>query len=229
MIKRLLIIPARAGSKRIKNKNFKLFLNKPIILYSLDAAIKSKLFHKIHISTDSNKIIKLLKKVRNIEVDFMRPKSLSGDKTSILEVINYVHKKFKDNKFHYDEIWSISACTPLINKNDLYNVSKIIKKNKTVLAVTEYPTPIEWAATLNKRNVIKFLNNKNIKIRSQDIKKKYYDSGCLIAIPNKVLDKNYLNLNQNCVGYILPKSRSIDIDDLEDWKISEALYKKNYE
>jgi CMP-N-acetylneuraminic acid synthetase len=51
----------------------------------------------------------------------------------------------------------------------------------------------------------------------------------LIAIPNKVLDKNYLNLNQNCVGYILPKSRSIDIDDLEDWKIAEALYKKNYE
>lgn len=229
MIKRLLIIPARAGSKRIKNKNFKLFLKKPIILYSLDAAIKSKLFEKIHVSTDSQRIIKLLKKKRNIDVDFIRPKSLSGGKTSIMKVINYVYKKFKDNKFYFDEIWSISACAPLINKDDLKNVSKIAKNNKTVLAVTEYPTPIEWAAALNKKNVIKFLNTKNIEIRSQDIKKKYYDSGCLIAIPNQVLDKNYLNLNQNCVGYILPKSRSIDIDDLEDWKIAEALYKKNYE
>jgi pseudaminic acid cytidylyltransferase len=228
MIKRLLIIPARCGSKRIKNKNYKLFLKKPIIFYSIDTALKSRLFKKIHVSTDSTAIIKLIKK-KNIETDFIRPKNLSDDKTGVLEVINFVYNKYISQKCYFDEIWCMSACAPLITKNDLKNISRIIENKKIVLTVTEYPTPIEWAITLRNKNKIKFLNTNATKIRSQDIKKKYYETGSLIAMPNKKLEKGLLSFDKDSVAYILPKSRSIDIDDLEDWKIAEALYKKAHE
>ena len=97
MIRRLLIIPARAGSKRIKNKNIKLFQNKPVIYYSLNQAKKSKLFKKIHVSTDSKKIKKIVEKL-NYKVDFLRPKKLAGDKVSTESVLRYVVDKFQKKK-----------------------------------------------------------------------------------------------------------------------------------
>jgi CMP-N-acetylneuraminic acid synthetase len=228
MIKRLLIIPARSGSKRVKKKNYKLFLNKPIIFYSIDAALKSRLFNKIHVSTESSVIKKLIKK-KNIETDFMRSKKLADDKTGLLDVINFVYNEYKNKNFYYDEIWCMSACSPLINSSDLIKISKISSYKKIVLTVREYSAPIEWALVLKRKNKIKFLNPEAIKIRSQDIKKKYHDAGSLIVIPKKFLEKKNFSIDGSSIAYILPKSRSIDIDDSEDWKIAEGLYRRAYE
>ena len=93
-LNRLAIIPARGGSKRIKNKNLVDFHGKPIIDYTINNAKKSKLFDKIHISTDSNKIINFLKKC-NIEPEFKRPKRFSDDKISIAEVLKFVVNEYK--------------------------------------------------------------------------------------------------------------------------------------
>ena len=91
MTYRLAIIPAREGSKRIKNKNISSFYQKPIIYHPLDTIVSSKLFNKIHISTDSIKIKKIIEK-KNIKVDFLRPKKLSTDRIGLKDVINYVLK-----------------------------------------------------------------------------------------------------------------------------------------
>ena len=88
----VIIIPARAGSKRIKNKNMKLFFGKPLIYYSIKAALDSKIFDKIHISSDSKKIINYAKKFK-INSDFERPKYLSDDRTGIKKVLEFVTKK----------------------------------------------------------------------------------------------------------------------------------------
>ena len=92
-LKRLLISPARGASKRIKNKNIKKFNNKPIIFYSIESAKKSKLFNKIHVSTESRKILDIVKK-KGIEVDFLRPKKISGDKTALHDVYKFVVQKY---------------------------------------------------------------------------------------------------------------------------------------
>ena len=89
MIKRLAIIPARSGSKRIKNKNITNFFGKPLILHSLEVIKKSNFFHKIHISTDSKKIANLGLRL-NIKTDFLRPKKYSGDNVSIMETLRFV-------------------------------------------------------------------------------------------------------------------------------------------
>ena len=114
MIKRLAIIPARGGSKRIKNKNLKNFFGKPLIYYSILAAKKSKIFSEIHVSTDSKKILKYVK-TQNISPAFIRPKKLSNDFTGIHEVLKYVVKKYKMLNFCFDEIWLLYPTNPFFN------------------------------------------------------------------------------------------------------------------
>ena len=92
--KRLAIIPARGGSKRIKNKNLVNFNGKPIISYTIENAKKSKLFDKIHVSTDSEKILNYLKK-KKLLPEFKRPKTLSKDKVPISKILKYVVDRFK--------------------------------------------------------------------------------------------------------------------------------------
>ena len=93
-IRRLAIIPERSGSKRIKFKNIKKFFGKPIINFSIDNAIKSKLFNKIHISTDTIKFKKAIEKNNKLKIDFLRPKNLSSDRTPLIDVIKFVSKKY---------------------------------------------------------------------------------------------------------------------------------------
>jgi CMP-N-acetylneuraminic acid synthetase len=226
-INRLLIIPARANSKRIKNKNIKIFCGHPIIYYSLQTAIKSKLFTKIHVSTDSDKIVKILKKY-NFIVDFKRPEKISTNYTQVIDVLRYVVDKYKEKGFEFDEIWSLSACAPLIEVKDLLSSAKLMigNKNKILLPVTEYSAPIEWAFNFKKNNYLKPIKPGFYKKRSQDLEKKYHDTGAFICIPKKFLSKKITLLDQHYLGKIIPKSRSVDIDDIEDWKLAESLYKK---
>ena len=93
MTKRLAIIPARGGSKRIPKKNIRKFCGKPIISYILDTAKKSGLFAKIHVSTDSDEIYNYLSEIE-FKPDFKRPKNLSGDHTKIIEVMKFVFKEY---------------------------------------------------------------------------------------------------------------------------------------
>ena len=226
-INRLLIIPARGNSKRIKNKNIKNFCGHPIIYYSLQTAIKSKLFTKIHVSTDSDKIIKILKKY-NFIVDFKRPKKISSNYTEAIDVLRYVVDRFKEKGSEFEEIWSLSACSPLIKVKDLLSAAKLMstKKNKILLPVTEYSAPIEWAFKFKKNNYLQPTRPGFYKKRSQDLEKKYHDTGAFICIPKKFLSKKIKLLDQHYLGKIIPKSRSIDIDEIEDWKLAESLYKK---
>ena len=117
-IKRLLIIPARSGSKRIKNKNIKNFVGKPMIYYPINTAIKSKLFTKIHVSTNSKKISKLAESF-GVMNDFYRPKNLSNDKASLFPVYKFVVNNYLLLGQKFDEVWCILPCSPFLDKNDL--------------------------------------------------------------------------------------------------------------
>ena len=142
--KRLLIIPARSGSKRIKNKNVKLFSGKPIISYPIKAAIESKLFKEIHISTDSIKIANICKKI-GVNIDFLRPKKLSGDNVSLFDVLKFVRDKYKTSGKTFNEIWCILPATPLLNSKDLKNFAKNYYNKKGPMIIgSPYPAPLNW-------------------------------------------------------------------------------------
>tara|TARA_Y100000590_G_C15557756_1_gene953496 strand:+ start:443 stop:1135 length:693 start_codon:yes stop_codon:yes gene_type:complete len=226
MTKRLLIIPARGNSKRIKLKNIKLFNGKPIIQYSIKNALKSKLFNKIHVSTENNKTIKLLTKLK---FDFKRPKQLSGDDVSTLKVLKYVVGEYKKRGEIFDEIWCLSACAPLLSHRDLLKASNLLKKykNKIIITVSEYAIPIEWAFRKRTNNSLSPLHVGAYKKRSQDIKKSYFDTGDFICMNNNIFSRisNNTKIDKLYHGLVIPKRRAIDIDDIDDWRIAEAYSK----
>lgn len=173
-LNRLAIIPARGGSKRIRNKNLIDFEGKPIIKYTIDNAKKSKIFDTIHISTDSQKILNYLKKIK-IYPDFKRLKKYAGDNIGLLETLKFVVDEYKKRKVVYKEIWLLYSCAPLITHKDLILASRAFNKTKKkypMMSITEYSTPIEWAFKKNK-NIFKPVNEKLLSLRSQDIRKSY--------------------------------------------------------
>tara|TARA_Y100000768_G_scaffold388093_1_gene382146 strand:+ start:660 stop:1328 length:669 start_codon:yes stop_codon:yes gene_type:complete len=221
LIKRLLIIPARGNSKRIKNKNIKKFFGKPIISYSIDLAYKSKLFTEVKVSTESKKIFELVNKIKK-NIGFKRKKNLSKDMTPLIEVFRDVVNYQKKNNLFYDEIWYINPCSPLINKYDLFRAAKEIRKNgiNSVLSLSEFSPPIQWAF---KKKGYKYtpLNDFSQKKRSQDLSKTFYDSGNFGCFKSDIFYKNKKIIFG---GVEIPKDRAVDIDTIQDWKLAEKLF-----
>ena len=224
-LNRLAIIPARGGSKRIRNKNLIDFEGKPIIKYTIDNAKKSKLFDTIHISTDSQKILNYLKKIKSYP-DFKRLKKYAGDNIGLLETLKFVVDEYKKRKIVYKEIWLLYSCAPLITHKDLILASRAFNKTEKkypMMSITEFSTPIEWAFKKNK-NIFKPVNEQLLSLRSQDIRKSYYDSASFVIFKTSQLFKKF---NFNYYGYELKKKYAIDIDDKADLDIARALYKFN--
>ena len=228
MIKRLAIIPARGGSKRIKNKNIKSFCGKPIIYYPLEALKKSKLFSKIHVSTDDDKILDLVENF-GFKVDFKRPPNLSDDFTPLMPVLKYVTKEYKKSNLFFDEIWLIMACNPLLSSEDLISASILFQKrdsHQSLIAVIEYPAPIDWAFSMDKENKLHPISPGKFLMRSQDIKKTYYDAGAFAIFDSKKMEKiNEEGSDLNHLGYVLRKGSTVDIDDINDWELAEKIFK----
>lgn len=205
-MRRIAIIPARSGSKRIPNKNIRNFCGKPMISYILAEATKSKLFDKIHVSTNSEIIAKIVNKL-GYDIDFLRPDSLSGDNTPLQPVIEYVLQCYANSDMYYDEVWLLLPCSPLIESNDLINASSFISTENNskngFIAVVEFPAPIDWAYEMNSMGFLKPLDSTKILLRSQDLEKRYYDSGTFMSfIIDNISDyKSPKIKNHSFLGY----------------------------
>jgi len=228
--KRLLIIPAKSTSSRIPNKNFKLFFGKPIFMYSYEAAKKSKIFDKIHISTESKKISDKLKK-KGISIDFLRDQNLAKDNVGLFNVYKNTLIKYDRLGINFSEIWGLLPCSPLIDKFDLLNIHELLKKKKIklpILSVCKYPSPIEWAFEMKKNFKLKPLNEKYFEKQSQKIKTKYFDTGNVSVFSRTDLIKNdQLSIMKKFYGYEFSKKKSIDIDYMDDWEFAKKIKKIN--
>ncbi len=218
---RLLIIPARSGSKRIKNKNIKLFNGKPIISYPIKESIKSKLFNKIHVSTDSNKIANISKKY-GASIDFLRPKKLSDDNVSLFQVIKYVVRNYEQSGLKFDEIWCILPSSPLLISNDLKIFAKYYNKINPLIVASPYPSPLNWSFEIKNG----FLKNYNKKMRDTKLSKKnfFYDSGQVYCFNRAYLNNKDFSFKDKISVYPLPLEKSVDIDNIEDWNFAEVLF-----
>ena len=220
------IIPARKGSKRIKNKNIKSFLGQPIINYSIYEAQKAKIFDEIVVSTNSKKIFNHSVKL-GAKNSFIRDEKISDDATGILEVMADAAKKIiklHNNKIKY--LCCIFAASPLIQYKDLRKGYSEIKKNKFdyVFSATNYSYPIERSFKI-KNNCIEMLNKKNYAKKSQFFDETYHDAGQFYfgKIESWLNKKIIFNSNSKIIK--LSNWRVQDIDVKDDWKRAEILYK----
>ena len=228
MTKRLAIIPARGGSKRIPGKNIRDFCGSPMISYILQTAKSSALFNDIHVSTEDI-LIKNIVTDLGFPPDFLRPVELSDDETPIMPVLKYVTEMYIECNKYFDEIWLLMPCAPLIDTNDLIQAAEILTIHnckRPVVAVTDYAVPIEWAFVIDENGRLIPLNEEMHAKSSSEMAIKYHDSGTFIAYPtNWILSSHKAGSYRDLIAYKLPRYKAIDIDDTDDWLMGELLYK----
>lgn len=232
----LAIIPARKGSKRIPNKNIKSLLGKPLIYYTIRVALEnSGIIDKIIVSTNSNKIAEISKKL-GVDVPFLRPEKISGDKVSdepvIKHCINYLLKS--NEKFDY--VSYLRPTAPFRIKNDILEAIKKLEKNKlplvrSVTRVTGVNHPY-WMYKSDRNLLFPFVDGLDIE--------SYYQSGMLpknIYSLNGMVDvftvehalKGKFIYKSDRMGFLeIPQDRAIDIDEQIDFDLVEFLMKKGY-
>ena len=220
----LAIIPARKGSKGLKNKNIKKLNKKSLYLHSLEFAKKCKFIDKICITTDSPNILNNIKKNKKIYL-IKRSKKLSNDTAGANKVILDVLAKQDNAKFDYFIL--LEPTSPLRAIVDIKNALRklILTRRDNINSISEniICSP-EFLYSMNKGGIIKaYLNKNNLHIRRQDIKKKtYFLNGTFyISKISKFLKSK--NLFKNSLGYLTKKQYSFEIDDELDFKILKYL------
>jgi pseudaminic acid cytidylyltransferase len=228
-MKKLAIIPARSGSKRIKNKNIKCFHDQPMMSYSILSALNSGCFDKVHVSTDSEEYAEIAGKY-GCKPDFLREHSLADDKTGVMDVVKFVVDKYIAQGEHYDQVCMLMACAPLVTSgmiSDASSAASQMGKNRRLLAVSKYPSPTEWAFEINDNNELtpKY-SSASFTTGSQDITSAYYDAGlfCFMNI-DSILKHHGNGRFDDFIAYDIPQVIAIDIDDEHDWKHAELIYK----
>ncbi|MDD3626892.1 MAG: acylneuraminate cytidylyltransferase family protein [bacterium] len=228
-MKYLTIIPARKGSKRIKDKNIKLLQSKPLIYYTINSALKSNLGKSpVIVSTDSRKIAKLSEEY-GAEVPFFRSEELATDYASsvglVLECLDYYKKK----GIEFESIVLLQPTSPLRSVSD---INEAVKKYQqfnlnALVSVTEVQEHPELMYKIKKE----FLEELNIQKeacfkRSQDMSKLYRINGAIYIVKVQDFLKEKSFILEDTGYYIMPYERSIDIDEPVDFKIAEFFLKE---
>lgn len=222
------IIPARGGSQRIPHKNIKHFHGKPIIAYSIQAALKSGLFDDVIVSTDDGNIAKIAKQY-GANVPWMRPSELSDHFTSTLPVIQHSLSKYnkdKDKDKDIQFVCCLYATAPFVTAGLLKKAfKKICNTNVSYcVPVCEFDYPIQRALSLNDKHQISMDQSKHMLTRSQDLKPMYHDVGQFYFGTRDAWERGDAILGDNSVGLIIPRIQALDIDNPEDWTLAESIY-----
>lgn len=224
------IIPARGGSQRIKNKNIVDFCGKPLLTYSLDAARQAEIFDEIHVSTDSEEIASVAA-AAGFPVPFLREWKLADSHTGLIPVLAWVLSEFqKKQGLAFSEICLLYPTAPLVEARDLKDAYECFKsrgKDFPLLAVSAFPVPVEWAMDLDQSGLAVPCAPEKLSIRSQDLRKCFYDTGSFMFFTaSQLLDRDQ-GREIKYIAYRMPRSRSVDIDDPEDLELAEILYRGN--
>lgn len=219
------IIPARGGSKRIPRKNIKLFLGKPIIAYSIEAALKSNLFDEVMVSTDDEEIARVAIKY-GAKVPFYRSKKTSDDFANTYDVLEEVLNEYKKKQIKFDYICCLYACAPFVTSTKLISGLNVLKSNNfdTVFPVMSFSFPIQRALKKNNTNKVSFINPQFSLTRSQDLEESYHDTGQFYWLNSKKLlsNKKLISTNSGCI--VVSEIEGQDIDNSSDWKLAELKY-----
>ena len=221
--KPICIIPARSGSKRIKNKNIINFFGKPLIYYSINAAKKSKVFSRVIVSTDSKRIMKIAKNY-GAEVPFLRSKKLSNDKTSTKEV--FIDAINKINSKNVDFHCLMYPTAPLIQSKDITSAFKklINEKADGLMTVSKYMNhPLR--SLIIKNNYLKFKWEKYKKKNSQDLEKLYHDCGNFYFFKTKKILNRKIFYPKKMIPFYVKLHNSVDIDNYDDLNLAKILFK----
>jgi pseudaminic acid cytidylyltransferase len=220
------IIPARGGSKRIPKKNIKNFLGKPIIAYSIEAAVNSNLFDKVIVSTDSSEIADIAVKY-GAEVPFIRSKKLSNDLTPTAPVLENAVNLLESFGYKIEYFCCIYPTAPFVRAEYLRKGYNFLRDKgcSAVFSITTFDFTIYRAVRLSDDGKVRMVYPKYKTTRSQDLTEAYHDAGQFYWFDKERFMKKPTLLPDDCYPIILPRNLTQDIDTMEDWHIAESMYK----
>ena len=221
------LIPARGGSKGIKNKNIIDLCGKPLISYTIQAALESKYIDKVIVSTDSQEIADVAIKY-GAEVPFLRPGELASDTSKTIDAVMHAVGELEKRKEQYDILILLQATQPLRTADDIDSAIELFIKNKgqslvSVSPVEDNPILIRTIDNLGRMNSILPMKST---CRRQDMPLYYRVNGCIYINLISELDLN-TSFNDNKIPYIMPKERSVDIDEIKDLLIAQYYISRN--
>ncbi|WP_452598282.1 pseudaminic acid cytidylyltransferase [Pontimicrobium sp. MEBiC01747] len=221
----LAIIPARGGSKRIPRKNIKSFLGKPIIAYSIEAALQSNLFDEVMVSTDDEEIAAIAIKY-GAKVPFLRSKDNANDYAVLADVVEEVITSYSNIKKTFNIVCCLLPTAPFITSNKIREAYQKLTKEKldSVFPVLEYSFPIQRSLKIDKDKV-KMVWEEHLNSRSQDLEARYHDSGQFYWLNTTSFLKEKKLFTSNSGAIIISELEAQDIDTSTDWALAEIKYK----
>lgn len=227
--KRIAIIPARSGSKGVKNKNIKTINGKTLIEYSVEAALKSAAFDTVFVSTDSSEYAAIAKSL-GVDCHFLRSKNNSSDTASSWDAVREVINQFEIEGFFYDEIMLLQPTSPLRTSKDITNAIDVMKAKSAyaVESVVEMDHSPLWSNTLPPDGNMKNFFNKYSNMPRQSLPVYYRENGAIYLIKRFLLEKTDSAIfSEKCYAYIMPRERSVDIDDEIDFILASVMLGNN--
>jgi N-acylneuraminate cytidylyltransferase len=221
-MKALAIIPARGGSKRIPRKNVKPFLGKPMLAYSIEAALATGLFDEVMVSTDDEEIAEVARRYGAV-APFLRSAETSNDYATTADVLKEVIGRYKENGKVFDIFCCIYATAPMIQSSDIISAHDMLLSTDftVVYPVVQFSYPIWRCLDLAQdgtmsRHWPEFENS-----RSQDLPKEYHDTGTFYWYKTE----EWLSGNSKVGGIEVDETRIQDIDTETDWNLAEMKYR----
>lgn len=219
------IITARGGSKRIPKKNIKEFCGKPIMAYSIEAALASNLFDEVMVSTDSQEIAEIAK-AYGAKVPFMRSEETSNDYAGTADVLLEVLEKYRELGRQFTYMCCIYPTAPFITSEKLISAMSILKEKKAieVMPVVPFSYPPQRCFVIDEDMTMRYKYEKYILSRSQDLEKYYHDAGQFYIYDATKFEEMKGKIYSGICPIIVSELEVQDIDNLSDWKIAEMKY-----
>ncbi len=221
------VIPARGNSKRIPKKNIREFFGKPLIAYSIEAALKAGIFTRVVVSTDDMEIAEIAKSC-GAEIPFMRPNQISTDYTDLAEVVDHAYNYFVSEGEVYEYICTIYATAPFIQVEYLLKGYEVLKNSNAInsFSCALMPFPIQRSFKINQNGRCKMFTPEHYSTRSQDLEESYQDAGQFYWTNKKRQNQNNNKIlfSETSIPIIIPRYFVQDIDTPEDWQQAELMF-----
>ena len=226
-MKNIAIISARSGSKGLKDKNIRNLAGKPLMAYSIEAALKSNCFDSVMVSTDSERYAEIGRKY-GAEVPFLRSPVTSSDTASSWDVVEEVLHGYEKMGKSYETFCLLQPTSPLRTVDDIMSAYKLFEEKHSiaVISMTELEHPIEWCGMIDESLSLDGFHGRSEGGRRQDFKKTYRPNGAIYIVSISEFRKDRFLYRNGSFAYIMPQQRSWDIDTEIDFMMAEMLMEK---